>query len=51
MFFGSDTSTACNMNDIAIEKFEAAEAIESDDPFAPDWGKEMAIGFKNECGN
>ena len=25
MFFGSDTSEACNMNDIALERFEAVE--------------------------
>lgn len=51
MFFGADTSSACNMNDIAVQKFEAVEGIDSEDPFAPSWGKEMALGFQNECGN
>ena len=51
MFFGSDTSMACQMNDIAVKRFEATAANHSADPFAPNWGKEMAIGFKNECSN
>jgi len=51
MFFGSDGSEACEMNEIALEKFASAEVLQSEDPFAPKWGKEMAQGFKIQCGN
>jgi len=50
-FFGSDSSEACDLNELAIEKFNAAEDIENDDPFAPNWGKNMAEGFKVQCGS
>ena len=50
-FFGSDTSEACGLNEQALEKFNAMEEIESEDPFAPSWGKNMAEGFNAQCGN
>jgi hypothetical protein len=51
MFFGSDGSEACAMNDLALEQFTQAEGIETKYPFTPKWGKEMAQGFKAQCGN
>ena len=50
-FFGQDGSEACKMNEIALKKFEEAERTESQDPFAPGWGKNMAQGFSAQCGN
>ena len=50
-FFGSDTSEACQLNDLALEKFHETGVAENEDPFAPDWGKNMAEGFKVQCGN
>ena len=50
-FFGSDTSEACNLNNLALEKFEAAESVQNEDPFAPSWGRNMSEGFSVQCGN
>lgn len=45
-FLGSSTAEACSANDAAIQKFAV---FKSDNPFAPQWGKEMAEGLKTKC--
>lgn len=48
-FFGSDTSEACGMNEKALQLFDKGPA--SADPFAPTWGKEQSLQFKERCNN
>jgi hypothetical protein len=47
-YMGQDTSESCAMFDTAIELFDQAETGETD-PFAPRWGKEMALMMKEQC--
>ena len=45
-FFGSPTTEACATLNAAIQKFDS---YKSDNPLAPQWGREMALGLKKEC--
>jgi len=45
-FFGSPITDACTTVDAALQKFDT---YKSDNPLAPQWGREMAIGLKKEC--
>jgi tetratricopeptide (TPR) repeat protein len=45
-FFGSSTTEACQTLDKALEKFAS---VKSEDPIAPQWGREMAEGLKAQC--
>ena len=45
-FFGQDGSEACKLNDQAIALFDTHQ---SDIPFYPSWGKNMAMGFQERC--
>lgn len=45
-FLGSSTAEACSANESAIQKFAA---FKSNNPFAPQWGKEMAERLKAKC--
>ncbi len=45
-FFGSSTTEACSNLKSALEKFET---YKSDNPLAPQWGKAMAEGMKDQC--
>ncbi|HMG90440.1 MAG TPA: hypothetical protein VK589_10275 [Chryseolinea sp.] len=45
-FFGSPAAEACGTLDTALQKFDS---YRSDNPLAPQWGHEMALGLKKEC--
>jgi tetratricopeptide (TPR) repeat protein len=45
-FFGSSTVEACGTLTKALEKFES---FKSENPLAPQWGKGMAEGMKEQC--
>lgn len=45
-FFGSSTGEACATLSKALEKFET---FKSENPLAPQWGKPMAEGLKQQC--
>lgn len=45
-FFGSPITDACATVNAALQKFDT---YNSDNPLAPQWGREMAIGLKKEC--
>jgi tetratricopeptide (TPR) repeat protein len=45
-FFKSSTVDACTTNDAALQKFET---FKSDNPVAPQWGKQMAEEMKGNC--
>jgi len=45
-FFGSPTTEACATLAKSLEKFST---FKSDNPLAPVWGKEMAVGMKEQC--
>jgi tetratricopeptide (TPR) repeat protein len=45
-FFGSDTARACGMAAMSIELFEAEKAS----GFEPNWGRSMAEGLLQQCG-
>jgi hypothetical protein len=45
-FLGSSTADACSVNESAIQKFTT---FKSDNPFAPQWGKEIAELLKSKC--
>ena len=45
-FFGSPTTEACATIDKALQKFTV---FKTDNPLAPQWGKEMAEGVKLNC--
>lgn len=47
-YMGMDTSEPCAMFDRSIELFDS-EAEENSEPFAPRWGKEMAVMMKQQC--
>ncbi len=45
-FFGSPATEACATLNAALQKFDS---YKSDNPLAPQWGREMALGLKKEC--
>ena len=45
-FFGSPATEACSTLNSALQKFDS---YRSDNPLAPQWGREMALGLKKEC--
>ncbi len=45
-FFGSSTAEACATTTSALEKFAS---FQSENPLAPQWGKEMTEGLKSKC--
>lgn len=45
-FFGSPTTEACATLQKALEKFES---YKSENPLAPQWGRNMAEGMKEQC--
>jgi len=45
-FFGSPATEACVTLNAALQKFDS---YKSDNPLAPQWGREMALGLKKEC--
>lgn len=45
-FFGSPITEACGTVNTALQKFDT---YKSDNPLAPQWGREMALGLKKEC--
>jgi hypothetical protein len=45
-FFGSSTADACGVVDRALLKFDT---FTSENPLAPQWGREMTQGLKAEC--
>lgn len=45
-FFGSPVTEACGTLAAALQKFDT---YRSDNPLAPQWGREMALGMKKEC--
>lgn len=45
-FFGSPNTEACTTLNAALQKFDT---YKSDNPLAPQWGREMAMGMKKEC--
>jgi tetratricopeptide (TPR) repeat protein len=45
-FFGSSTAEACATTNNAMEKFTT---FKSENPLAPQWGKQMAEGMKGKC--
>ena len=45
-FLGSSTAEACNTNTAALQKFAT---FKSDNPFAPQWGKQMAEETQANC--
>jgi hypothetical protein len=45
-FFGSPFTEACATLNVALQKFDS---YKSDNPLAPQWGREMAMGLKKEC--
>jgi hypothetical protein len=45
-FFGSSTAEACETLKKSLEKFET---YKSENPLAPQWGKGMAEGMKEQC--
>lgn len=45
-FLGSSTTEACATNESALQKFAT---FKSDNPFAPQWGKEMVKELKEKC--
>jgi hypothetical protein len=45
-FFGSATTEACGTLTKSLEKFAS---YKSDNPLAPQWGKRMAEGLKEQC--
>ncbi len=46
-FFGSEITEACQLNDSALEIFEANDGDE--DSFLPSWGRKQALDFKKRC--
>lgn len=47
-FFGSDVSESCKLNQIALQQFDTYKD-NSEDPFYPSWGKNMALSFQENC--
>jgi tetratricopeptide (TPR) repeat protein len=45
-FFGSPITEACATLESALQKFDS---YKSENPLAPQWGREMALGLKKEC--
>jgi hypothetical protein len=45
-FFGSSTAEACGTAGLALQKFET---FTSDNPLAPQWGKEMTVALNAQC--
>jgi len=45
-FLGSPVTEACSANESALQKFAT---FKSDNPFAPQWGRQMAEGLKTKC--
>jgi tetratricopeptide (TPR) repeat protein len=45
-FFNSPTTEACQALTKGLEKFET---YKSENPLAPQWGKNMALGLKEQC--
>lgn len=45
-FFGSPVTEACSTLNVALQKFDT---YKSDNPLAPQWGREMAMGLKKVC--
>jgi hypothetical protein len=45
-FFGSPITEACGTMNTALQKFDS---YRSDNPLAPQWGREMAMQLKKEC--
>jgi tetratricopeptide (TPR) repeat protein len=45
-FLGSSTAEACATSEAAFQKFAT---FKSDNPFAPQWGKEMVKELKEKC--
>jgi hypothetical protein len=45
-FFGSSTAEACGTATLALQKFETTT---SENPLAPQWGKEMIVALKTNC--
>jgi hypothetical protein len=45
-FFGSPVTEACATLNLALQKFDT---YKSDNPLAPQWGREMAMGLKKVC--
>ena len=45
-FLGSPVTEACSVNESALQKFAT---FKSDNPFAPQWGRQMAEGLKTKC--
>lgn len=45
-FLGSSTTEACATNESALQKFAT---FKSDNPFAPQWGKEMVKELTGKC--
>jgi hypothetical protein len=45
-FFGSSTTEACGTLAKSLEKFET---YKSENPLAPQWGRGMAEGMKEQC--
>jgi hypothetical protein len=45
-FFGSPTTEACTTLSLALQKFDT---FKSDNPLAPQWGRGMAEGLKEQC--
>lgn len=47
-FFGNDLSEACGINERALALFELKSG-NKETSFAPTWGKQMALQFKEQC--
>lgn len=45
-FLGSSVAESCSINESALQKFAT---FKSPNPFAPQWGREMAEGLKADC--
>jgi tetratricopeptide (TPR) repeat protein len=45
-FFGSSTTEACGLLKKSLEKFDT---FKSDNPLAPQWGKQMGNRLKDQC--
>ena len=50
-FFGSDTSEACQLNDLSLEEFISRAKEVEDESLDPNWGQNMAQAFKAQCEN
>lgn len=48
-FFGQGPEKACGLVETALDMFEKEEGLESNDPLAPKWGKDMALQMKGAC--